>query len=719
MNKTATLLLMVICLNLPSFGLVIGDFEGGSLDGWSGSGGTISTDTLGATTGAGSMKVVAPGGWGIRAEKNVFDLRHLFDEPDAKISMDISARSDDLVAENWCFVGILVNCDGHWGVHSEHLIQFGAGSSFITARYEFTLPQDVIDTLVAASSYASIGIMTNSHSGVTIYVDNIGINEDIPVISEVDVTVDAGSFIRTIPMTMYGGNLTAWDWTQNGTDTTYNNLLIASGRKYMRMPGGSWSDAHLWSDIEGPNNSQSWKVSYQETLNLLDAISQPAEEVTPMLQPVVNFPGYWYDTLQDDTPGDEINLNYEIAHQNAVDAAVAWVQDQSSRPVTAKYWEIGNEVSGPWEAGWFEGISGTYYGDYFADFYLAMKAENPDIKIGAVADPYHSLNPYGWHDGYWTYDTLTAAAARGTIPDFLIIHAYPGSGQEASYNPILLDEKVDEIADYTSSLDSIVTSALGPEYVGQIKYWMTEWDAFGTQRDTEDYVRQNCYVNAMFHFQYILEMAKHNWQGANTWAQTEYSTMDFVHPHWYVHPLMIHKFGRDLVSASTTDTIVRAYASIDANNNLTLLIVNNSPTEDITANIDISGFNTSSNAEQWLIEPAGSLIPYGVNIQDSEDLSINGIVHPDPLTVGSMSGESVTAGNSFALVLPKSSIALLKIPNQMQPYGDFTGDHLVNINDLSGFMNIWLSSDCIYDLDRDCKITLFEFAEMAQSWIDL
>jgi hypothetical protein len=482
----------------------------------------------------------------------------------------------------------------------------------------------------------------------------------VPVFAaDVDITVGGASPIRSIPMTMYGGNLTAWDGAQSGSNSTFNNLLIASGRKYLRWPGGSWGDAYLWSDMEGPNNANTWIVSYNETLYLLSQLSQPGEDVPPTLQPIVNFPGYWYGTLQDDTPGDEENLNYAVAHDNAVAAAVAWVQDQSSRTPTAQYWEIGNETGGNWEAGWFEGISGTYYGDYFADFYLAMKAQNANIKIGANAEPYHELKPW-FYDGYWTYDMLQAAYAKGVVPDFLIIHDYPAWEVPASYNPTLLGFHVDEIADYTASMDSIITNAIGSSYVGQIKYYMTEWDS-SPDLSGETYKRIRAYVNAMFHAQYILEMAKHNWEGSNAWAQWEYNSSYWVYPVWYVHPLLIRYFGRDMVTASSSHSLVRAYASIDANDDLTVFIVNNSPTDELTADITISGFPAGAGGQCWLVEPAGSLIAGGVNIQDMDNISINGVVHPDPLTAPAWPSQSFTSGNAFTVTLPASCMMLLKI----------------------------------------------------------
>lgn len=465
--------------------------------------------------------------------------------------------------------------------------------------------------------------------------------------ADVTIQVDGASPIRMIPMTLYGGNLTAWDGAQNGSNSTFNNLLIASGRKYLRWCGGSWGDAYLWRDMEGPNNANTWIVSYQETLGLLNILSQPGEDVHPTLQPIVNFPGIWYDI--------------QHTHQQAVNEAADWVADQTTRTPMAQYWEIGNETGGPWEAGYFEGISGTYYGDYYADFYLAMKAENPAIKIGANVEPFHSLQPWGWYEGYWTYDTLTAAYAKGVVPDFLIIHQYPGSYEDASYNPTLLSDRVDDIAEFTSNLDGIVEDALGPSYVGQIRYWMTEWDAGNDDNDA--YLRRQAYINAMFHAQYVLEMAKHDWQGANAWAQWEYDdTNFFVYPVWYVHPLLIHYFGRDMVDASSSNVLVRAYASRDADGSLTVFIVNNSPTADLTVDVDISGFLAGASGQRWLMEPAGSLVTGGVNIQDLDNISINGVVHPDPLTANALPSQSFTSGNMFTVSLPASGMLLLKIP---------------------------------------------------------
>jgi fibronectin type 3 domain-containing protein len=477
--------------------------------------------------------------------------------------------------------------------------------------------------------------------------------------ADLTITVNAASPIRTIPMTLYGANLASWDWNMNGGNATFNNLAKASGCKYFRVPGGSWGNGMLWSDIEGPNGSNGWRVSYAEYLYLMGLISQPGEEVHPTLQPIVNFPGWWYDHCQDNSPTDDV-CDWAQAHTSAVHAATGWVQDQTSRATCAQYWEIGNEIGGPWEVGYFPQISGTYYGNYLADFALNMKAANPNIKIGAVAEPTNNLNPYGWYQGYWDHDTLLAAKAKNVIPEFFIIHSYQNGGGDGgpSNNSALLGARVNDIAQWTSNMNTIIQNTIGSQYVGQIGYYMTEWNSSGT--DTYD--RPSCYVNAMFRSQYILEMAKNNWIGSNPWIY-DYDGNFAVYPVWYVNPMLINKFGRNMVTTSSSNSTVRAYSSIDANDNLTMFIVNNSPTTDLTAQINITGMTIGSGGQQWLMQPAGNMIPGGLTIQDYNSISINGTVHPDPLTINSLAPQSFTSGGSFTITLPKSCMALLRMPS--------------------------------------------------------
>jgi hypothetical protein len=454
--------------------------------------------------------------------------------------------------------------------------------------------------------------------------------------ADLTISVNAGAAVRTIPETMYGWSMYAWWGYENGYNATFNNIMLAGGQKYVRWPGGSWGDAYLWSDMEGPNGANGWIINYNEELYMLSILGAT-------MQPIVNFPGYWYD------------VNHPT---EAVPAAVAWVQDQTARTPCAQYWEIGNEVYGSWEAGYDGNMNGTYYGNKFADFYIAMKAVNPNIKIGAVAREYD--NQYT----NWTRNLLTAAKAKGVVPDFLSIHMYPGTNLEPLYNPTLLTFDIGEIANFTSSLNSMITTAIGSQYVGQIEYCMTEWDSGGAT----NYERNRRYVGSMFVAEYIMEMAKNGWMGNNlfgdffyqNWMATPYPEF-YVFPKWYVYPFFINKFGRDMVSASSSNSTVRAYASTDADDNLTLFIVNNSATTDLTAQVNISGFSGGTGGQRWIMQPAGT-VPPGMTIQDVCDIQINGVFHPEPTTINNLAPQIFASGSTFTMSLPKSCMVFLKVP---------------------------------------------------------
>jgi fibronectin type 3 domain-containing protein len=51
-------------------------------------------------------------------------------------------------------------------------------------------------------------------------------------------------------------------------------------------------------------------------------------------------------------------------------------------------------------------------------------------------------------------------------------------------------------------------------------------------------------------------------------------------------------------------------------------------------------------------------------------------------------------------------------------YGDMNEDDRVDIDDLVDFAGNWLRNNCGLDLDGDCTVTMYEFAEFARDWLD-
>jgi hypothetical protein len=54
-------------------------------------------------------------------------------------------------------------------------------------------------------------------------------------------------------------------------------------------------------------------------------------------------------------------------------------------------------------------------------------------------------------------------------------------------------------------------------------------------------------------------------------------------------------------------------------------------------------------------------------------------------------------------------------------YGDFTGNGIVEMNDLPDFLDFWLVDDCDepywLDLDGDCIVNFYEFSVLAENWL--
>jgi alpha-N-arabinofuranosidase len=84
-------------------------------------------------------------------------------------------------------------------------------------------------------------------------------------------------------------------------------------------------------------------------------------------------------------------------------------------PYKVKFWEVGNEIWGPWVRGHSDAET---YARNFVRYYKAMRAVDPSIKLIAVGD----------NDMNWNRVVLQAAGAE---IDYLAIHHYYGRGETA------------------------------------------------------------------------------------------------------------------------------------------------------------------------------------------------------------------------------------------------------------------------------------------------
>ena len=203
--------------------------------------------------------------------------------------------------------------------------------------------------------------------------------------------------------------------TQFGVNSNFrsSNSIVNRSHLYeqfgsFRFPSGSGSDIYFWDGVQ-PSFHQNFGF-YSGTS---DRFMNP--EHYAQFKNLANGEG-------------SIVVNYGYARygaaeprsarvQNAADLAAGFVNEMNNNlHADIKYWEVGNEIYGGWEAGHTVNdrgeVTGKEYGEDFCVFAETMKRADPDIKIGAVL--------YS-RPGAWNTDVITETKDHA---DYYIIHHY-------------------------------------------------------------------------------------------------------------------------------------------------------------------------------------------------------------------------------------------------------------------------------------------------------
>lgn len=277
------------------------------------------------------------------------------------------------------------------------------------------------------------------------------------------ITVDASSVITKIPRTIFGHNAVWWMGpvpAQAATDI--KNLSPG----IIRFPGGNSSNNYFWNEEEGslPDDVPATSVNENGT-------TQPASYLygKTNLNWQFNLENY-YSLLQKTNTQGIISVNYAYARYstsatpvaNAAHLAAQWVRFDNGR---TKYWEIGNEHYGSWQAGYRintatnkdgqpEIITGELYGNHANVFIDSMRKAaadiNKTIRIGVVL--YEAAATESWQTQTtktWNAGVLNAAKNKA---DFYVIHNYyTGSGNENA--AIILNAAVNVTTDMANFMN--------------------------------------------------------------------------------------------------------------------------------------------------------------------------------------------------------------------------------------------------------------------------
>jgi len=249
--------------------------------------------------------------------------------------------------------------------------------------------------------------------------------------------INVNNVLAKAPPTVFGNNSNLW-MGQMVTQTNLVQYITDLSPNIIRGPGGSISDVYFW-DGTATNPAP---ADVPDSIFTNDGTLGPTgpwyggNTASWTLQ-LSNY----YSMMGSTRSQGIITINYAYARYgtgpNPVSAAAHlaadWVRYDNGR---TKYWEIGNEDYGDWEAGWEidltknqdnqpQFVTGALYGQHWNVFADSMRAAAQEtgatIYIGAVLyntapQSYDVPSIQTWNQG--------VLANAGSAADFFIIHDY-------------------------------------------------------------------------------------------------------------------------------------------------------------------------------------------------------------------------------------------------------------------------------------------------------
>jgi hypothetical protein len=418
----------------------------------------------------------------------------------------------------------------------------------------------------------------------------------------VNVSINYTQIVNKVPIYIYGNNAVTWDNGLPGNRTAMKDLKNLTPR-VLRWPGGNLSNNYFWNrspgqypddipqnkDIWYGQNTADWQMSVDEYYNLLDSTRSKGIIC-------VNYSYARYGTGPDPVA-------------TAAHMAAEWVRYDNGR---TKFWEIGNENFGNWQAGYQidvsrnqdgqpEFISGELYGQHCKVFIDSMRkaaAEvGTEIKIGVVT--YDAENSHDPISAVWNEGMMPEV---GDIADFLVVHSYfTPYNENSGVNTILNSHHV------PAEIMLAVKKDMAEANIPMIPVAMTEWNIFA-----EGSMQQVSFVNGMLAALTLGEFVKNDyglatrWDLVNGWNNGNDHGMfsvggepgvDPYNPRavfFYMYYFQKY-FGDRMVASSVTgskDVIV--HASSFSSGEAGLVLINKSREKE-TVKIDIEHFEPGEN----------------------------------------------------------------------------------------------------------------------------
>ena len=428
----------------------------------------------------------------------------------------------------------------------------------------------------------------------------------------VTITVNMNDTLTKVCQYVFGNNAINWAGKMN-TNTSIIKDVGNLNPHVLRWPGGSESDVHFWDAVQyqGPTD-----VPPTITIAPLNAGMNTTNWAMTTDE--------YYDFLAKTHTTGCICVNYAYARygtgpdpvSNAAHYAANWVRYDNGR---TKYWEIGNEEYGSWEAGYEidttlnqDGqpriISGELYGKQCRVFIDSMKSAageiGSDIKIGVVVEEQNI-----------TYDNVMNKWNSGVMPqiadkaDFLIVHSYyTPYNQNSSVTTIL-----NSAASTKSYKDYVLKDLKTYGYKNSLPVALTEWNIFAVGS-----MQQVSFINGMHAALVLGELIKNQygeatrWDLANGWSDGNDHglfarsdepgvTVNTPHAPFYYMYYFQKYFGDYMVGSSVSGSgSMVSYASSFSSGQSGVVIVNKGTTQQIV-NLNMDNITNARSYYRYVL----------------------------------------------------------------------------------------------------------------------
>lgn len=507
------------------------------------------------------------------------------------------------------------------------------------------------------------------------------------------VRVNFTDVITPVSKYLFGNNANIF-MTQMVDQPALINHIKTLSPNILRFPGGNLSSVYFWNaatkddlpadvpetllDDKGATgqawpywyggNTGSWTMSLDNYYKMLDMTSS-----TGII--TINYGYARYSKAPDPVAA-------------AAKLAADWVRYDNGR---TKFWEIGNESNGVWQAGYRISLSdnqdgqpqlitGALYGEHFKVFADAMRAAAAEIGatiyIGAQL---LQEAPASWAtdtDKSWNTGVFQKS---GNTPDFYIIHSY--------YTPYATNSSAAEIlnsaATVTNNMAAYVANAMSTAGVTEKPVALTEWNIFaqGSKQAVS-------YINGMHAAIVLGEVIRNKYGEASRWDlanayeegndhgmfsqgdEPDNSVKWNPRPVYYYMYYFQKYFGDHMVSSTVSGSSdVIAYASSFTSGQAGLVVINKGKSEQ-TVDITLRNFGYGQNYYTYTLTGGTD------NGEFSRKVYVNGkgptLASGGPTGIGTIAARATPVGGGIKIAAPARSVTYVLVEN---------GDHVITAVD--------------------------------------